>query len=136
MAERFAGHWLGWFVMPDLLTSTDLPPGFVYPGEFIRVVELGLVRLEPWWILDGDVLRRCAAGLSERYPARSLVPFATRQDNDDVACFVAEGPGVDVIHDFASPGWEHVATFENFNHWFRKAIEDFVEFGEMEVPEG
>ena len=58
----------------DLLTSVDLPAGFDYPAEFMRVVELGLTDLEPWWIFDGDQLRQRMIGLHERYPGRQLVP--------------------------------------------------------------
>lgn len=43
--------------MAELLSLEDLPEGFDYPSEFIRVVELGMVNLEPWWILEGDLLR-------------------------------------------------------------------------------
>ncbi|TMK51016.1 MAG: hypothetical protein E6G66_06680 [Actinobacteria bacterium] len=42
--------------MADLLSIDDLPPDFEYPQEFIRVVELGLTNLEPWWILEGEGL--------------------------------------------------------------------------------
>ncbi|MET8122495.1 hypothetical protein [Micromonospora sp. NPDC005189] len=63
----------------------DLPPGFNYAQEFIRVIELGLTDLEPWLILDGDRLRERHRGLRGRYPNRVLVPFARRIDNDNVA---------------------------------------------------
>jgi hypothetical protein len=92
--------------MAELLSIADLPEGFGYPLEFVRVVELGLTQLEPWWVLEGDRLRTRYRGLRERYPSRTLVPFALRQDCDDVACFELNRPGVVIIHDFASPGWE------------------------------
>ena len=115
--------------MADLLTSLDLPAGFDYPPEFIRVVELGLTDLEPWWIFDGDLLRDRALGLRERYPARQLVPFARRQDNDDVACWDLGHGDVVVIHDFASPGWEQRRVYLDFNAWLRQAIEDLIKHG-------
>ncbi|GAA0383751.1 hypothetical protein [Streptomyces luteireticuli] len=114
--------------MADLLTIDDLPEGFEYPDEFVRVVELGLTNLEPWWIFDGDLLRRRLVGLQERYPGRRLVPFARRQDNDDVACWDLDQGGIAVVHDFASAGWEQRARFEDFNSWLRQAIEDLIEF--------
>lgn len=73
--------------MADLLTGDDLPEGFAYPPEFLRVVELGLTDLEPWWIIDGDLLRSGMRLLASAYPTRRLVLFAKRQDNDDVACW-------------------------------------------------
>lgn len=101
--------------MADLLTIDDLPEGFDYPAEFIRVVELGLTDLEPWWIFDGAQLRRRAIGLRERYPERQLVPFARRQDNDDVASWDLAQGDIAVIHDMAGPGWEQRGRFANFN---------------------
>lgn len=115
--------------MADLLGSADLPGGFDYPPEFIRVVELGLTDLEPRWIFDGGQLYRRMVGLRERYPERQLVPFARRQDNDDVACWDLVQGNVMVIHDTASPGWEQRDTFPDFNSWLRQAIEDLIEHG-------
>ncbi len=118
--------------MADLLAAADLPDGFAYPGEFVRTVELGLTSFEPWWIVEGELLRRRVAGLRDRFPARVLIPFAVRQDNDDVACFAPGSRSVVVIHDFAKPGWEDVADFADFHSWLRTAVEDFIEFGAME----
>jgi hypothetical protein len=115
--------------MADLLTITELPEGFDYPPEFIRVVELGLTNLEPWWIFDGDQLRRRVTALRERYPERRLLPFARRQDNDDVACWDLAQGDVAVIHDLASPGWEQRARYPDFNAWLRRAVEDLIEHG-------
>jgi hypothetical protein len=116
--------------MVALLEATDLPVGFGYPHEFLRVVELGLIDLEPWLVLEGEQLRARNLGLRERYPDRSLVPFARRQDNDDVACWdVDEGGGrVVIVHDFASPGWERRVEFVDFNGWLRRAVEDLIAF--------
>ena len=36
----------------DLMTRELLPTGFECPREFLRIVELKLVHLEPWSILD------------------------------------------------------------------------------------
>src|SRR5688500_8899490 len=102
-----------------LLSDAELPEGFSYPGEFLRAVRLGLVNLEPWTIVDGEHLRRRFAGLRERYPTRTLVPFAERQDNDDVACWDADHGGVTIVHDFASPGWEQRWRVAGFHEWLR-----------------
>lgn len=115
--------------MADLLPITDLPEDFQYPPEFIRVVELRLISLEPWWIVEGDLLRARFLGLCERYPGRRLVPFATRQDNDDVACWDLDRASVVIVHDFASPGFEQRNELPDFNAWLRLAIEDFINFG-------
>lgn len=114
--------------MADLISTVDLPEGFEYPPEFVRVVECGLTNIEPWWIVDGDLLLSRFVGLRERYPERSLVPFALRQVNDDVACFDTRAGKVAIVHDFASPGYEQRSEFGDFYAWFRQAIEDFIEF--------
>ena len=115
--------------MPDLLTIEDLPGRFEYPRSFIRIVELGLTSLEPWWILQGEPLRTKLFGLRERFPARILVPFAARQDNDDVAAFdLANNSKVTIVHDYASPGWERDEVFPSFYAWLRRAIEDLIVF--------
>ena len=90
--------------MVDLLTSSDLPPGFLYPHSFLKVVDFGLINLEPWYILEGERLNQRFRGLQLRYPTRVLVPFAERQDNDDVACWepTVGKEVVMVVHDYAS----------------------------------
>lgn len=46
-------------------------------------------------------------GLQQRYPHRKLIPFARREDNDDIACFeVGKKDNVQIIHDFSSEGYE------------------------------
>ncbi|MBE7464607.1 MAG: hypothetical protein HS116_14110 [Planctomycetes bacterium] len=113
----------------DLFSSAELPVGFGYPRQFEHIVELGLLDLEPWYVLHGKALRDAKAGLAQRYPERQLVPFARRQDNDDVACWQAgDSESVFVIHDFASVGWEQSASFASFYEWLRQAIEDLIEF--------
>lgn len=114
--------------MAELLSVTDLPSGFEYPREFVRIVELGLTNLEPWWILEGERLRDRFLGLQKRYTKRSVVPLAVRQDNDDVACWDVDSGKVAVVHDFASPGFEQRAEYQDFNSWFRQAIEDLIGF--------
>lgn len=115
--------------MDGLLTAADLPDGFEYPRQFIRVVELGLTDLEPWRIVEAEELALRLDGLRKRYPTRTLVPFTRRIDDDDVACWDIDRPGrVSIIHDFASPGWEQQAEFDNFYAWLRQAVEDLIEY--------
>lgn len=129
MAVWLTLHGMGRFMMADLLAIEDLPPGFTYPEPFVRTVELGLTGLEPWWIIDGRTLRDRHIGLRQRYPTRTLVPFAVRQDRDDVACWEETNERIVIVHDFAEPGWERRAEFNSFYAWLRQAVEDFIEFG-------
>ncbi len=112
-----------------LLPSSDLPEDFVYPAEFVRVVECGLINLEPWHVLTGDELFRRFRGLRLRYPARQLIPFAARQDNDDIACWdMSRQNEVAIVHDFASSGWEDQGSYDDFNSWLRSAFDEFIEW--------
>lgn len=119
---------------PMLLDPSELPASFSYPGEFRRLVRLGLIELEPWLVLQGDRLRVRAKSLALRFPERSLVPFAEREDCDDVACWdLALGEGrVVIVHDFAEPGWERRDEYPDFHSWLRRAIEDFIERGDID----
>lgn len=113
-----------------LLLETEQPEGFEYPTEFLRFLELRVSDLDPWRLLEGDLLRGRHAGLREKYPSARLVPFASRYDRDDVACFDAsrlEVPVV-VIHEGASPGWERRAEFESFRAWLHAAVDDALDF--------
>jgi hypothetical protein len=112
----------------ELLPESPLPRGFVYPALFRHIVDLGLTQLEPWWIIDGDLLRDRLDGLRTRYPDRTLIPFAVRQDRDDVACWTGDGEAVAVVHDFASAGYEERDGFDDFASWLRSAVDDLIAF--------
>jgi hypothetical protein len=108
----------------------ELRPSWLsYPKAHCRLVGLGLVNFEPWYLLEGDHLKSRYAGLQERYPTRHLVPFAQRSDSDDVACWDRAYPDkVVIVHDYASREWEQRGVPMDFWDWFRKAIEDMIFF--------
>lgn len=64
-------------------------------------------------------------GLHERYPDRKLYPFASRDDNDDLACFLPNGQVV-VIHDFASAGYEGGTVELDFVAWLKSIMHDLI----------
>ena len=112
-----------------------LPHGFQYPLTYVRFVESGVPQLEPWVFLmrfQVEEPHSLPNGLRERYPKRKLVPFSTRIDNDDVACFDAleklNDRTVLIIHDFASPGWELRGEFPDFNEWLAMAKSESLEY--------
>lgn len=121
---------MDWELMNAFLSNQYLPPKFEYPSFYRRLVELNLTNLEPWRILHDQLLAQRAVGLKGRYPSRVLVPFARRVDSDDVACWdIDAGFGaISVVHDFADPGWEQREKYGDITDWFRKAIEDLIEF--------
>ncbi|MBD1373662.1 hypothetical protein IC620_15045 [Hazenella sp. IB182357] len=113
----------------NLPSESKLPKAFIYPEPFLNVIKLDLINLEPWIIMNSDQVVFRMQGLKKRYPTRVLVPFAKRLDNDDLACFELEkGERVQVIHDFASIGFEQRKEFNGFWDWFRDAIDEMIEF--------
>lgn len=117
------------YVMPDLLNATERPKWFAYPCHFVRAVELNILDLAPWQLLEGKWLRVRLGGLAERYPDRQLVPFFRDAGSDDIACWeMGKGERVQIVHDFASPGWECAGEFENFLGWYRATAEIALDF--------
>ena len=111
-----------------LLNESELPIWFNYPQEFLRIVDQGLLDFDPWIVLQGVQLRTRFRGLQERYPERELIPFARREDNDDVACWDKGKEGVVIIHDFSSPGYENKQDMNSFWDWLRSALEATIEY--------
>lgn len=74
-----------------LLTLRQLQPAaFEYPERYFRTVAGDeLPAVEPWaWLCEyEDDLEFWADVVAKQYSTRSLVPFAKRQDTDDVFCF-------------------------------------------------
>ncbi|ATH92919.1 hypothetical protein ACH95_21225 [Bacillus glycinifermentans] len=103
--------------------------GFEYPQSFLKIIELNLVDFDLWYIMSETQVLRRLEGLKERYPNRKLIPFARRDDNDDIACFeVGKGEKVQIIHDFASEGYEQRKEYMNFWEWLEAAIQEMIEF--------
>jgi hypothetical protein len=113
----------------ELLNVENRYQGFKYPKAFKKALELNLTDLEVWYIMAENQVQLRIDGLRKRYPRRKLIPFARRDDNDDVACFeLGKGSKVFVIHDFADEGWESRKEFSDFWDWFESAIKEMVEF--------
>ncbi|RYG86254.1 hypothetical protein EON77_04105 [bacterium] len=110
-----------------LLSEEERPAWLSYPRSFHRIVEQSLIDLRPWHVLTCKLALRRFEGLVNRYPDRQLFPFAYRQDNDELVCWSkGHGEKVFLIHDFASPGFEEEAVFDNLWGWFREAIEETI----------
>ena len=117
----------------ELFDVSSIYKEFEYPKEFLKIVHLGLVNFDFWYLMDYEQTEWRIKGLKERYPDRKLVPFARRDDNDDIVCFDIDRDGrVQKIHDFASAGWEQRKDYESFWDWFREAIDEMIEEGEYD----
>lgn len=115
--------------MGYLVSRRLLPSWFRYPPQYLRVVGQGLIDLTPWHCLQAEDVVRQMRGLEKRYPSRRLVPFARRQDNDDVACWEEGKPdSVVIVHDHASEGWEGEGGFPSLWAWFWADVEDMVDW--------
>ncbi|QOS97238.1 hypothetical protein JNUCC42_11450 [Brevibacterium sp. JNUCC-42] len=112
--------------LPD---TSQLLMDFKYPNDFLKAVRLNLVDFELWYIMNEDQVLQRLKGLQMRYPDRLLIPFARRDDNDDIACFeVGKSEEIQIIHDFASSGHEQRKSYPTFWHWFKEAIDEMIEF--------
>ena len=112
-----------------VLSTSELPYGFVYPDSFMKVTRLELTNIEPWHIMNSTEAQLRIKGIRARYPQRALIPFARRGDNDDVACFQMDRcQEIQVIHDFAAVGYEQRRTYATFWDWFRDAMEEMIQF--------
>jgi len=112
----------------NLLETGDLDVEPHWPDGLLRIVERQLVDLEPWEVMSRELALKRLRGLRSRY-SRRYVPFARRQDSDDLACIDPSQPGeIFVVHDFSSEGTEQRAQFASFWDWFRVAIEDMIAF--------
>jgi len=100
---------------------------FSFPKAFGKVVSLNLVDYDLWYLMGKNHILQRRTGLLSRYPNRNLVPFARRDDCDDIACFdIEHGEKVFIVHDFAASGWEHRKAYPDFWCWFKDAVQDMI----------
>lgn len=117
----------------------DLPQEFLdnefaYPEEYLKVIELNLCDFEYWYMFSEENALKRLNGLKKRYPERQLIPFARRDDSDDIACFeVGDSIKVQLIHDFASSGFEQKRTYRDFWEWFLEAVNELVQNFESDL---
>ena len=104
-----------------------------YPNAFHRIVELGMTNFDVWYLFERDQALDRYHGLENRYPNRKLIPFAKRDDCDDIACFEIGKKGkVQLIHDFASPGWEQKGEYNDLWGWLEDAIKEMIDYNREE----
>jgi len=113
--------------MNNLGDVENLFDDFHWPEALLKVIRLNLIDYEYWYLMTADQIFRRREGLLKRYPKRNLIPFAKRDDNDDIACFVIEfGDRVFIVHDFASEGYEQRQEYDSFWSWFNGAISEMI----------
>ncbi len=104
-----------------LIPDGHRPDWLVYPEGLVEMVKSGRVKLVPWHLDKVDVARGQHVRLKARL-GRDLVPFAHRQDREDMACFEkGKGQAVMIIHDNTDPGYEDEGSYPTFADWLRDA---------------
>lgn len=122
--------------MKMLLPKNLLYPGFKYPKQFVRIVNQNLIDLDPWVILTELPLVEKLEGLKKRYPNRKLIPFARSWSNDDAACWDLDNDcKIQIIHDYADPGWENCKVYNTFEDWFISVINEMLEYDGYDIPD-
>src|SRR4051812_49188143 len=97
-----------------LLPPDKKPAWLEYPQQLHELVSSGRMPLVPWHFSTAE--SAVADWLRFRsHLCRELVPFAHRQDREDLACFEkGKGDQVVIIHDNTDPGWEDEGGFPSF----------------------
>lgn len=109
---------------------------YKYPESYERLVELDLVNFDIWFLMESEQATNIYSGMKKRYPNRKLIPFAKRVDNDDTACFeIGKGSKVQLIHDFASEGFEQRKEFDDFWDWVECAMKEMIDYNRSEEIE-
>lgn len=107
---------------------SDLDVQVKLPDGLSRILNQNLVDLTPWHVMPRDLALKRLHGLRQRYSCK-YVPFAYRQDNDDLACIDPARPEeIVIVHDFASEGTELRKRFDSFWDWFRAVVEEMITF--------
>ena len=102
-----------------LLLDSERPFWLTYPPELIELVVSGEVVLTPWHLCNSDGVRHDYSALQKRL-GRELIPFAHRQDREDLACLEkGRGQEILIIHDNTEPGWEDEGGYPCFADWLR-----------------
>ena len=115
----------------ELFNVKGIYKDFEYPTSFIKAIDLNLVDFDLWYFMSSEQVSIRINGLLKRYPNRKLIPFARRDDSDDIACFeVGKGSKIQIIHDFASEGYEQHREYNNLWDWMKAAIEELAIEGE------
>jgi hypothetical protein len=111
-----------------LLLPEDVDVKIAIPEGLGRLRRQNVVDPTPWHLMSRELVMKRLKGLPQLY-ARKYVPFARRQDNDDLTCLDLDLPGeVVVVHDFSTEPKEVRHRLPNFWDWFRAAVEDMISF--------
>ncbi|MBD7995258.1 hypothetical protein H9639_08115 [Arthrobacter sp. Sa2CUA1] len=102
------------------------------PALYAHMIECGIIDLDPWAVLRGEMQLRRAQHIEQVFPGWGVIPFARRTDNDDVACWTGSKVVVidywDLIWDENGPRRLVAREYSSMEEWFLAAARDFIEF--------
>lgn len=111
-----------------ILPDRERPEWLLYPQELLDLVRSGRMPLVPWHFVHAETV----ASQHRRFQShlgRDLVPFAFRQDREDLACFEkGRGHEVFIIHDNCNAGYEDEGHFASFSDWLRDVETEAAEW--------
>ena len=102
------------------MNDTKMLLNYDYPEGYKKLKDLNLIDFEYWYFIPEYQLKNRFIGMSQRYPSRKYIPFARRDDCDDIACFDVDIP------DKASAGFEERKSYNNIWEWFKDAIDELI----------
>lgn len=106
---------------------------YKYPEGYKKLVELGLVDFDIWYLIESEQATRRYYDLKKRFPKRQLIPFARRDDSDDIACFeIGQENKVHIIHDFTTEGFEQREVYQDIWEWLVFVINKMREYNREE----
>ena len=109
------------------MNDTKMLLNYDYPEGYKKLKDLNLIDFEYWYFIPEYQLKNRFIGMSQRYPSRKYIPFARREDRDDIACFeYGKGNTVFIIHDYASAGFEERKSYNNIWEWVKDAIDELI----------
>ena len=109
------------------MNDTKMLLNYDYPEGYKKLKDLNLIDFEYWYFIPKYQFKNRFIGMSQRYPSRKYIPFARRDDCDDIACFeYGKGNTVFIIHDYANAGFEERKSYNNIWEWFKDAIDELI----------
>ena len=94
---------------------------FKYPQTFKNRIMQEKYRLGDWEISTGKFfIENQMNALSEKYGIKNLVPFATADKSNFIACFVADNDGAGRVVEFdafADPNELNFVYYDSFEEW-------------------
>ena len=101
--------------------------GFTYPDSFMKVVNLKLLNFDLWYIMDEEKVLGYLKDFSEKYPERSLVPFAQKGKDGVIACFGAgKGDKIEVVNVSGTEDIKAKSEYADFWEWLEDAIREMI----------